>query len=344
MTPSAHLWQNQGFQVGFALAALAAALGAFGFIAHWRVRAIAPVLLALVAAAVLFQWHPLLVGGLFFLAFVATAYFVSPDRNIPVTPPVSEDDFKRLKGERDGLRVDLEAAQRALSLVPKDLMNEAVHEAAIAGLQSRHDAAHGALMLQAETAKRLHDELRDMTVERDRLASENAEHRSKPRQVGHMTATTAMPLLRGHVERFEMLNHSHLTETEQREIEAERKARTAAEIDWPEDAFRLFYRVWLKLETLGTPSKAQAWSYSIMRRGMRAACAPVGKWSVAASWPKLAYNLLDQMQNEFLQNNRVYNVAFDVACPGPKNDLDVRSFEVRFKDDNGTDVICAMKA
>lgn len=162
---------------------------------------------------------------------------------------------------------------------------------------------------------------------------------SGQRRTVELDTSQDMPpaLLTGRIKRFEVLDARDLSAAEFMELE---------------ENFRhgdgMFYYIALVQITSGNlPSRATNWRFSVRAKdGSIIPFTPVTKhWDAPASWPKIIYCTLDEVENTYLTENRVYNVFLHLQTKqGLASTLDLRSFEARFMDSNNREIVCEMGA
>jgi hypothetical protein len=155
-----------------------------------------------------------------------------------------------------------------------------------------------------------------------------------------VAAMDRRPLLSGEVTNFKSLDWKNdLTDYE---FEAHQQEMRSSNDP------RFWYLASLEVVvTLGETSRAKDWVCSGMADdGTPVSLTPVAKsWSWPKSWaPVVECWTLDQVRSIYLRRGVVYNVFLIVATHVPEPVLDMKSFEARFKDDKGTEIVCRMRA
>jgi hypothetical protein len=344
-SPTSHLWDKTWFLAAAMVFGLMAVVGLFGFIAHWGLRAIPVVALALTAAVLLLHtpaWVPVAV---FSVAFLATAYFVSPDRNVPdtVTSLQNADEVNDLKEKIDGLREGIYQANGA-----RDEMR-AERDACKKELQEMTGQRD---YVEAQWKAHLRDV--DATTVPKNIAASLAEERNALRQqVQALEAASQTPqsepgpMLSGCVKRFEILDAGDLSDLEMKSFDRDMgRAPTVSEglrtiFNRPPGAW---YIVWFQVEALSAQSKATDWAFEVRGIGGEGyPCAFVSRdWKPPKSWPALDYSSLEQIENMYLESARVYNVFVHVVCEAAYSQIRFETFEARCRDSAGQEIILRM--
>ncbi len=184
-------------------------------------------------------------------------------------------------------------------------------------------------------------------------SAERARRRERER-VSKDTVKASGPLLKGSVERFEILDWDSLSEPQFDELDAEMRARTTrSRVTTIEDVLtfgdgpRSWFLAWVTMEKCSRePSKANAWRFTVKRMdGIKVQCLPFAKrWGPPPSWERIEWHALEEMQSIFLRNACLYNVFLHVECPALPEDIDIATFEVQVTDDNGAEVVCVMES
>jgi len=205
---------------------------------------------------------------------------------------------------------------RNTPILSDDLLSQAKQEAREAG--ERHQRVLAA------------DAIANLTNERDALREKLA---TAEREL--QGPSDRQPLLRGEVMRFESVDARALTEEAFADLEREIKTPP-----FP----RFWYVALLQIETAtDEPSRAKDWLFSVKGRDFVSEMVPVAKpWGAPPSWPRIEYDTLEKVQTAYLQHGVLYNVLLHLTSTVNAGALDMRSFQARFTDSNGVDVICAM--
>jgi len=140
--------------------------------------------------------------------------------------------------------------------------------------------------------------------------------------------------LSGEVLRFDVLNAKNLAKHEVEELWGE-LGRVSGEF---------YYLVWIQVTTRDAPSRATKWRFRVKANdGNVVECHAIPKaWAHPPDWPDIEYCSLDFVQNAILDKNHVYNVFAVVRNASLVSKLDPRSFEARFTDSRGNEIICTM--
>jgi len=134
--------------------------------------------------------------------------------------------------------------------------------------------------------------------------------------------------------RFEMLDAKDLSELEVRELWEEfGKANPG-----------FWYRALVEIDNFGKTNRAKEWRFQLRRNdGASSECTPVSKqWAAPKHWPHRTYYSLDDVSGQYLAADQLYNVFLHIITPTRLADLDMRSFEVRFRDSSGREIVGKM--